>query len=76
MGLLVDGKWQDKWYDTKSNGGKFERQEATFRHAISAEKDSRFPAESGALSFVCITGLSVGASHADHASLKRAGVTY
>ncbi|WP_137167061.1 glutathione S-transferase family protein [Salinimonas lutimaris] len=47
MGLLVDGKWQDKWYDTKSNGGKFERQEATFRHAISADKDSRFPAESG-----------------------------
>ena len=23
MGLLVDGKWQDKWYDTKSTKGKF-----------------------------------------------------
>lgn len=47
MGLLVDGKWQDKWYDTKSNGGKFERQEASFRHWIQADPDSRFPAESG-----------------------------
>ena len=28
MGLLVDGKWQDKWYDTKSTGGRFKRSEA------------------------------------------------
>jgi len=37
MGLLVDGKWQDKWYDTESNDGKFERQEQAFRHWITAD---------------------------------------
>ena len=25
MGLLVEGTWQDRWYDTKDNGGKFVR---------------------------------------------------
>lgn len=34
MGLLVNGEWVDKWYDTKSTGGKFERSEATFREWI------------------------------------------
>lgn len=29
MGLLVDGKWQDKWYDTKSTGGRFKRSESS-----------------------------------------------
>ena len=31
MGLLVDGKWQDRWYDTKASGGKFIREDAQFR---------------------------------------------
>ena len=31
MGLLVDGKWQDRWYDTKTSGGKFIREDAQFR---------------------------------------------
>ncbi|MEM6759412.1 MAG: glutathione S-transferase family protein [Pseudomonadota bacterium] len=37
MGLLVDGKWQDKWYDTKSTGGAFKRSEAKFRNWITAD---------------------------------------
>jgi putative glutathione S-transferase len=37
MGLLVDGVWQDKWYDTKSTGGKFERSEAAFRNWVTAD---------------------------------------
>jgi len=37
MGLLVDGKWQDKWYDTKSSGGKFKRQDSIFRNWITAD---------------------------------------
>lgn len=37
MGLLVDGKWQDEWYDTKSSGGKFERSAAKFRNWITAD---------------------------------------
>ena len=34
MGLLVEGVWQDKWYDTKSTGGSFERSAASFRDWI------------------------------------------
>lgn len=37
MGLLVDGTWTDRWYDTSSTGGRFVRKDATFRHAITAE---------------------------------------
>ncbi len=53
MGLLVDGKWQDKWYDTKSSGGKFERSEAKFRNWVTADGsagpsgEGGFKAESG-----------------------------
>ena len=32
MGLLVDGKWTDHWYDTKSTGGHFKRWDTTFRN--------------------------------------------
>ena len=35
MGLLVNGKWQDKWYDTKSTGGRFVRKDSQFRQWIS-----------------------------------------
>lgn len=34
MGLLVDGQWQDKWYDTGSHGGRFVRETAGFRNWI------------------------------------------
>lgn len=37
MGLLVDGKWQDKWYDTGKSGGKFQRDEAKFRNWVTAD---------------------------------------
>ncbi|KGM52841.1 hypothetical protein N792_00960 [Lysobacter concretionis Ko07 = DSM 16239] len=36
MGLLVDGEWQDKWYDTAGDG-KFRREEAGFRDWLSAD---------------------------------------
>lgn len=53
MGLLVDGTWHDKWYDTKKSGGAFEREAAQLRNWIT--KDGRagpsgvegFEAESG-----------------------------
>ncbi|MEL7368540.1 MAG: glutathione S-transferase family protein [Myxococcota bacterium] len=53
MGLLVDGRWQDKWYDTKSSGGRFRRESAKFRNWITAGRPGRpigdggFKAESG-----------------------------
>ena len=46
MGLLVDGEWADKWYDTKSTGGKFVRQDAGFRNWITAD-GSAGPSGSG-----------------------------
>lgn len=53
MGHLVDGQWQDTWYDTKSTGGKFVRSTAKFRNWITADGsagpsgEGGFPAESG-----------------------------
>jgi putative glutathione S-transferase len=37
MGLLIDGVWRDQWYDTKSSGGAFKRQEATFRNWVTPD---------------------------------------
>ena len=37
MGLLVDGQWQDKWYDTASSGGRFEREDAGFRNWVTVD---------------------------------------
>lgn len=37
MGLLVEGKWVDKWYDTDSTGGRFERTTTQFRNWITAD---------------------------------------
>ncbi|WP_170387202.1 glutathione S-transferase family protein [Ruegeria atlantica] len=37
MGLLVEGKWQDTWYDTKSTGGAFKRSAAQFRNWLTAD---------------------------------------
>lgn len=42
MGLLVDGVWQDRWYDTSATGGRFERSKSQFRDFVT--KDGQ-PAE-------------------------------
>lgn len=53
MGRLINGQWQDIWYDTKSTGGRFQRSEAQFRHWITADGSAGpsgkagFKAESG-----------------------------
>ncbi|WP_420586242.1 glutathione S-transferase family protein [Ruegeria sp.] len=53
MGLLVDGKWHDTWYDTKSTGGAFKRNAAQFRNWLTADGSAGqsgkggFKAESG-----------------------------
>jgi putative glutathione S-transferase len=47
MGLLIDGKWHDQWYDTENTGGRFVRQESFFRGWITADGASGFKAESG-----------------------------
>ncbi len=37
MGLLVDGVWQDAWYDTKSTGGRFVRRDSAFRSWVTPD---------------------------------------
>lgn len=37
MGLLVDGVWHDRWYDTSGSGGRFVRQDSRFRNWITRD---------------------------------------
>ena len=37
MGLLIDGKWHDQWYETSQTGGHFKRQPSPFRNWITAD---------------------------------------
>jgi glutathionyl-hydroquinone reductase len=37
MGLLVDGTWQDKWYDTSKSGGRFQRSESQYRDFVTVD---------------------------------------
>jgi putative glutathione S-transferase len=37
MGLLVDGHWTDRWYDTSASGGRFQRQESGFRNWVTSD---------------------------------------
>lgn len=53
MGKLVDGVWQDVWYDTKSTGGRFVRKESAFRDWVTADGA---PAQEGGRSFPAETG--------------------
>jgi putative glutathione S-transferase len=53
MGLLVEGVWHDRWYDTRKSGGRFERAESAFRAWITP--DGR-PGPSGAGGFKAEAG--------------------
>jgi len=37
MGLLVHGKWEDRWYDTDGHEGHFERSAAQFRNWVTPD---------------------------------------
>jgi len=47
MGLLVNGEWVDKWYDTDSTGGRFQRQEQAYRNWITADGSPGASGEGG-----------------------------
>ncbi|WP_338664354.1 glutathione S-transferase family protein [Pararoseomonas sp. SCSIO 73927] len=53
MGLLVDGRWQDQWYDTKATGGRFVRKDSAYRNWVTADGspgpsgEGGFPADPG-----------------------------
>jgi len=47
MGLLIDGVWHDKWYDTKKSGGRFERQDSAFRNWVTPDGSAGPSGEAG-----------------------------
>ena len=53
MGLLVDGHWTDRWYDTSASRGRFQRPESAFRNWVTPDGapgptgDGGFKAEVG-----------------------------
>ncbi len=53
MGLLVEGKWVDRWYDTDSHDGEFVRRESQLRNWVTVDGkagpsgEGGFPAEAG-----------------------------
>lgn len=49
MGLLQEGKWVDKWYDTKSSGGRYIRKESYFRSWVTADGTAGPEGEDGSV---------------------------
>ncbi len=53
MGLLIEGRWHDQWYDTKRHGGEFVRESAKLRDWVTADGgpgpdgQTGLPAETG-----------------------------
>lgn len=47
MGLLMEGQWVDRWYDTDSNQGKFIRSKSQFRNWVTADGRAGSSGEGG-----------------------------
>lgn len=47
MGLLVNGQWQDKWYDTNKSKGEFIREQSQFRNWITPNGEAGPTGEAG-----------------------------
>ncbi|MGO4914297.1 glutathione S-transferase family protein [Pseudogemmobacter sp. W21_MBD1_M6] len=47
MGQLINGVWDDAWYDTKSSGGKFVRSTAAFRNWVTKDGSAGPSGEGG-----------------------------
>jgi len=47
MGLLVEGRWVDRWYETDKTGGRFVRPDPAFRDRVAADGSTAYPAEAG-----------------------------
>ena len=58
MGQLVDGVWQDVWYDTKSTGGRFQRSVSAFRNWLTADGE---PGPTGNAGFAGAGTATIGA---------------
>lgn len=47
MGLLQNGEWVDKWYDTGSTGGRFVRKQSSFRNWVTPDGSAGPTGKSG-----------------------------
>ena len=47
MGMLIDGKWHDVWYDTAATGGRFVRSDSQFRDWITEDGSAGPGGEAG-----------------------------
>lgn len=47
MGLLMEGQWVDRWYDTDSNQGKFIRSKSQFRNWVTPDGSAGPSGEGG-----------------------------
>ena len=47
MGYLLNGVWNDGWYETAGTAGEFVRPDAKFRNHLTADGSSGYPAEPG-----------------------------
>ncbi|MFT5421948.1 MAG: putative glutathione S-transferase [Candidatus Endobugula sp.] len=47
MGLLVKGQWHDQWYPTEETKGEFIREDAQYRHWITADGSAGISGEGG-----------------------------
>ena len=47
MGMLINGKWEERWYDTSKSGGRFVRDDARFRSWVRHDGSTKFPAQAG-----------------------------
>jgi putative glutathione S-transferase len=47
MGLLVEGEWREDGYDTSGSGGRFVREDSSFRHRVRADGGSQFTPDAG-----------------------------
>ena len=78
MGQLVDGVWQDTWYDTKSTGGRFKRSVSAFRNWLTADGapgpagEGGFAAEKDRYHLY----VSLAAPHVNSAQAERTGTLY
>ena len=47
MGMLIDGRWRNVGYDTSSTGGRFQRQDSTFRNWVTPDGAPGLSGEGG-----------------------------
>ena len=82
MGLLVDGKWQDRWYDTDKAGGRYIRGDAQFRNWVTADGmpgpsgTGGFKAEPGRYHLYVSLACPWGKSYDDISLFEGAGRAY